>query len=353
MTSVKTDSFRPIVWADDKARLIDQTRLPLEEVWLELSDYRDVIAAIKEMRIRGAPAIGVAGAYAVALAALEIARERPNGFMAGLEMAAAEIKEARPTGANLAWAVERMMGVARRAVSAEDAVAGLIAEAIKIQDEDEESNRRMGRFGADLIPEDSAVLTHCNTGALATGGYGTALGVIRTAWADGRISRVFATETRPFLQGARLTAWELVQANIDSTLLADSGAGQLMRRGEVQAAIVGADRIAANGDVANKIGTYNLAVLARENGVPFYVAAPTGTIDMSLSSGDLIPIEERSAEEITHLGGTRIAAEGMDVLNSAFDVTPSRYITAIITERGVSRQPYDHSLAELMETSIG
>ncbi len=342
MTFTAALTFRPIYWAEDnKVRLIDQTRLPSNEVWLELGDYRDVVAAIHDMRIRGAPAIGVAGAYAVALAAIELAGQ--GGFLAKLERAAHEIEQARPTGANLAWAVRRMLQVAQRSESVE----ALISEAKRIQDEDESANREMGRFGADLIAPNTAILTHCNTGALATGGYGTALGVIRTAWADGRLSRVFATETRPFLQGARLTAWELVKAGINATLIPDSAAGHLMRKGQIQAAIVGADRIAANGDVANKIGTYTLAVLAKENGVPFYVTAPTTTIDMALPSGDAIPIEERRGDEVTHVGGVRIAPEGIEALNVAFDVTPHQYVTAIITERGVIREPYLESLREL------
>ena len=353
MTAVKAPSFRPILWADGKVRLIDQTRLPVEEVWLELSDYRDMIEAIKALRIRGAPAIGLAGAYAVALAAIEIAGQAGSEFLPRLEAAAQEIKEARPTGANLAWAVQRMLNVARRAESAQDAVEDLIPEATALQEEDEAGNRKIGLFGAELIPPGAAVLTHCNAGALATGGYGTALGVIRAAWDGGRISRVFATETRPVLQGARLTAWELLREGVETTLVPDSAAGQLMRQGKVQAAIVGADRIAANGDVANKIGTYSLAVLAKENGVPFYVAAPTSTVDLSLISGDYIPIEERTPEEVTRMGGARIAPEGIEVLNPAFDVTPHGYVTAIITERGVAREPYSQALGELAGAPVG
>ena len=353
MTSVEAPGFRPIYWADNKVRLIDQTRLPLDEVWLELESYSEVVDAIQRMRIRGAPAIGIAGAYAVALAALEIVGLHSGDFLPRLERAAREIEEARPTGANLKWAVRRMLAVARRVDSTEDAVTDLIAEAAEIHDEDVAANRKMGRFGADLIPHGSAVLTHCNAGALATGGYGTALGVIMTAWEDGRISRVFADETRPFLQGARLTAWELARANVETTLLPDSAAGQLMRRGEVQAAIVGADRIAANGDVANKIGTYSLAVLAKENEVPFYVAAPTSTIDTSLPNGDGIPIEQRPPEEVTHIGGTRIAPDGIDVLNTAFDVTPYRYVTAIVTELGAVTPPYGEGLRRIMEGTGG
>ena len=345
--------FRPIYWSDGTVRLLDQTRLPLEEVWLELDDYRSVVSAIKEMRIRGAPAIGIAGAYAVALAAGEAVERDPDSFTSALKEAASEIRAARPTGANLEWAVDRMMRTERDSQSIEDVVAGLVAEAQRIHDEDVQANHTMGRHGADLIPPDSVVLTHCNAGALATGGYGTALGVIRTAWTDGKISRVFATETRPFMQGARLTAWELVQADIDVTLIPDSSAGQLMHRGEVDAVIVGADRIAANGDVANKIGTYSLAVLADANGVPMYVAAPTSTVDMSIRTGDDIPIEERPTEEVTHLKGVRIPPEGIAVTNTAFDVTPHRYVTAIVTEMGVVTQPYEEGLKRIMEAQRG
>jgi methylthioribose-1-phosphate isomerase len=318
-------------------------------VWLEITDYQTVIAAIKEMRIRGAPAIGVAGAYAVALAALDIARGGGNEFRARLQDAADEIKDARPTGANLAWAVRRMLEVADDADSAGQAADDLVVEAARIQDEDEAANRRIGRLGAELLAPRSAVLTHCNAGALATGGFGTALGVILTAWADGKLSRVYATETRPLLQGARLTAWELAQAGAATTLVPDGAAGQLMRRGEVHAVVVGADRIAANGDVANKIGTYSLAVLAHENSLPFYVAAPTTTVDLDTPSGDSIPIEERPDEEVTTIAGVRTAPEGIEVLNRAFDVTPHKYVTAIITEAGVVRAPYEQGLKEISE----
>ena len=349
----KTASLRAIEWIDGAVRLIDQTRLPLEEVWLELTDYTAVVDAIKEMRIRGAPAIGIAGAYALALAAAQIAHSHPHEFQARLETAGHEIVDARPTGANLAWAVDRMLEAAKRSGTAESAVDELIAEAARIHDEDERANRQIGRLGAELIPQGSAVLTHCNTGALATGGYGTALGVVRTAWADGKLSRVYATETRPLLQGARLTAWELARDNIEATLVPDSAAGDLMRRGEVQAVVVGADRIAANGDVANKIGTYSLAVLARESGVPFYVAAPTGTIDLAVQSGDFIAIEQRRSDEVTHLAGQRVAAEGVDVLNPAFDVTPHVYVTAIVTEMAVATDPYEDSLRRIVEDAGG
>ncbi|MCH7653675.1 MAG: S-methyl-5-thioribose-1-phosphate isomerase, partial [Chloroflexi bacterium] len=258
-----------------------------------------------------------------------------------------------PTAVNLAWAVDRMLAFAASLGADSEIVAKLVVEAKNIQDEDEAANLRMGEFGAVLLPEGGSILTHCNTGALATGGFGTALGVIRTAWSQGRIAHVYATETRPFMQGARLTAWELVRARIDATLIPDSAAGQLMRRGKVHAVILGADRIAANGDVANKIGTYSLAVLAKEHDIPFYVAAPTSTIDLSLPSGDDIPIEERPAEEVTHINGRRIVPEGIGVLNTAFDVTPHELVTGIVTENGVALSPYTISLKKATEGDLG
>ena len=350
MAIVGTADLRPIWWRNGRVDLLDQTRLPHEEVWLEISDYRVVISAIQEMRIRGAPAIGVAGAYAVALAALELSYLKTDEFLRRLELAAKNIQEARPTGANLAWAVRRMIDAAHRA---ESPGAALVAEAESIHREDIEANRAMGRHGAALLPDGGSVLTHCNAGALATGGYGTSLGVIKTAWAEGRVSHVYATETRPLLQGSRLTAWELVREGIDATVLPDSAAGQLMRRGRVQSVILGADRIAANGDVANKIGTYTLAVLAKENGVPFYVAAPTSTVDLSIRDGNSIPIEERDPGEVTHIGGARLAAEGIEALNVAFDVTSNEYVTAIVTEAGVARPPFDSALAAVVGSSNG
>ena len=353
MTTIDAPGIQCIRWHEGRVDLLDQTRLPQDEVWLKLNDYRDVIDAIRQMRIRGAPAIGVAGAYALALAAAEFSQTPGHPLMSKLETAAVEIKAARPTGANLAWAVDRMLSAAGLIKSGESMAEALAAEAIRIQEEDADANRRIGRLGADLLDHGSRVLTHCNAGALATGGYGTALGVIRTAWADRRIVAVFATETRPLLQGARLTAWELVRSGIDTTLLPDSAAGQLIRGGQVQAVIVGADRIAANGDVANKIGTYSLAVIARENRVPFYVAAPTSTIDLTMPSGDSIPIEERSPDEVTHIGGARVAAEAVKVMNPAFDVVPNKYVAAIVTESGVVRQPYGEGLAAAVEASVG
>ncbi|MCH7800136.1 MAG: S-methyl-5-thioribose-1-phosphate isomerase [Chloroflexi bacterium] len=344
--------FSPIIWTGDSVRLIDQTRLPMEEVWVEISNYREIVEAIRGMMVRGAPAIGIAGAYGLALAAMELSRAANGGFSDELGRAAIEIKTARPTGANLAWAVDRLLCAARNAQSVEEVITDLTSEAVKIHKEDLDFNHAIGRNGARLIPWGSQVLTHCNAGALATGGYGTALGVIRTAWSDQRIERVFATETRPLLQGARLTAWELAQAGIPTSLVSDSSAGQLMKKGMVQAVFVGADRIAANGDVANKIGTYTLAVLAKETGVPFYVAAPTSTLDMSLSSGDEIPIEERDSSEVLEFAGQRTAAVGVDAVNFAFDVTPSRYVNAIITERGVARSPYRRTLNALLESDL-
>jgi methylthioribose-1-phosphate isomerase len=284
---------------------------------------------------------------------MELAQTANGDFSERLSQAASEIKSARPTGANLAWAVERLLASVKDAQSVEEAVADLVAGAIVIHHEDTAANHHIGRNGANLIPWGSQVLTHCNAGALATGGYGTALGVIRSAWEDRRISRVFATETRPLLQGARLTAWELAQAGITSTLIADSAAGQMIRRGFVQAVVVGADRIAANGDVANKIGTYPLAVLANETGVPFYVAAPTSTLDLALSSGDEIPIEERDQTEVLRWDGKQTAPAGFEAANVAFDVTPGRYVSAIVTERGVVRAPYLKSLSTLGVGPIG
>ena len=348
-----TTGFRPVRWEDGTVVLIDQTRLPTEEVWLEITDYRKVVSAIKALQIRGAPAIGIAGAYAVSLAAMELSELPADEFMLRLKDASREIAGARPTAVNLQWAVDRVLASLDEVPNPQRAVDILIEESKNIHEQDEKSCHSIGEFGAPLLPQGGAVLTHCNTGALATGGYGTALGVIRTAWSNGRISRVYATETRPLLQGARLTAWELVQANIAATLLPDSAAGQLMRRGMVQSVIVGADRIAANGDVANKIGTYTLAVLAREHSIPFFVAAPTSTVDINLKSGDLIPIEERSRDEVANFSDRPIAPAEIDVMNVAFDVTPSEYVSAIITEKGVVRDPYNDGLRQMVEAANG
>ena len=337
-------AVKAIEWAKGKLILLDQTKLPLEQTTLELWHYQEVVEAIREMRVRGAPAIGVVAAYAVAMAARGLHAANHGEFLSLLGEAGREIASARPTAVNITWAVQRMLELAEAEPDMGQITARLLAEAKRIQDEDEEINQRMGKFGRELMPDGGAVLTHCNTGALATAGYGTALGVIRAGWESGKRFQVFATETRPFLQGARLTTWELVQLGIPSTLIVDSSAGLLMRRGEVSCVIVGADRIAANGDVANKIGTYTLAVVARENAIPFYVAAPTSTIDQSIASGDEIPIEERRPEEVTQFAGVQTAPEGIGVRNPAFDITPHEYIAAIITEKGISREPYSENL---------
>ncbi|HZP27150.1 MAG TPA: S-methyl-5-thioribose-1-phosphate isomerase [Dehalococcoidia bacterium] len=333
----------PIAWQDGALRILDQTRLPQKIAYLETRDYRDVIVAIQRLQVRGAPLIGIAGAYALALAA-QIATTPEALRAAGDEIAAA-----RPTAVNLAWAIRRCLAATE---ATPDAAGALLAEAQAIHQEEQQANLRMGRLGADLLPAKATILTHCNTGALATGGSGTALGVILAAREAGRLRQVYATETRPLLQGARLTAWELQNAGIPCRLIVDSAAGQLLHRGGVDAVVVGADRIAASGDVANKIGTYTLAVLARENGVPFYVAAPTSTVDLSLASGDLIPIEERAAQEVMSFGGQATAPEGTEAENPAFDVTPAAYVSAFITENGIARAPYADSLAAVCGAGV-
>ncbi|HWW62101.1 MAG TPA: S-methyl-5-thioribose-1-phosphate isomerase [Thermoanaerobaculia bacterium] len=307
--------------------LLDQRLLPREVVWLEYRDAAAVAEAIKTMVVRGAPAIGVAAAYGIALAAM-------HGD--DLSLAAATLKAARPTAVNLAWAVDRMM-------LASDSVE----EAQRIHREDVEANQRLGRYGAELLGASSTILTHCNAGALATAGYGTALGVVRAAVESGRRIAVYADETRPYLQGARLTAWELQEDGIDVTLITDNMSGHFFQQGKFDAVIVGADRIAANGDSANKIGTYTVAVLANAHNVPFYIAAPVSTIDAACPNGAAIPIEERSGAEVTEINGTRVAPEGVKVEHPAFDVTPARLITAIITDRGVLRAPYEEAIRAL------
>ena len=344
--------IQPIVWESGRLGLLDQTRLPSEEVVVASSDYREVIASIREMRVRGAPAIGVTGAYAMVLAAREIAEGGDEGFFCRLREAAEEIKAARPTAINLAWAVERLLGVAEGVGEPAEACVKLLEEAKEIQRRDVEANRQIGMHGASLLSGRQGVLTHCNTGALATAGYGTALGVIRSAVESGRAVRVLATETRPFLQGARLTAWELSEDGIDVTLITDSMAGHFLKTEDIGCVVVGADRIAGNGDVANKIGTYTIAVLAKENSVPFYVAAPISTLDLSLDSGDEIPIEERDPKEVLEYAGVGVAPEGVKAAHPAFDVTPSRYVSAIITENGIARAPYNESLKLLSGNGI-
>ncbi|MGA2434216.1 MAG: S-methyl-5-thioribose-1-phosphate isomerase [Bryobacteraceae bacterium] len=335
-----------IQWTDDSVVMIDQTRLPHVEAYVTCRDYMQVAEAIRSMVIRGAPAIGVAAAMGVAIGVLRAAPQHLDSeFAAICETLAAT----RPTAVNLFWAIERMKRVYAgvRGKTIEEIRERMIAEAREIRREDIAINQAMGKHGAPLVPDGKTVLTHCNAGALATAGYGTALGVIRAAIAAGKKIDVFADETRPFLQGARLTVWELQKDGIPATLITDNMAGHFLKSRRIGCVVVGADRIAANGDVANKIGTYSVAVLARENGVPFYVAAPISTLDLSLASGDQIPIEQRAAQEVTHVFGVPVAPEGIPVQNPAFDVTPNRYVTAIITERGVVRAPYEQSLKDL------
>lgn len=334
--------MRTIEWDDGVVKMIDQRKLPREFVIVQLTDYREVAWAIREMVVRGAPAIGAAAAFGLALCAQSSQAKTRAELLADLEQAADTLRKTRPTAANLPWAVERMLEQARNAPhnQAKEIVDTLVAEAQRIADEDVEINKRMAAHGAELIEDGYNILTHCNTGALATVDYGTALGAIRTAHEQGKRLHVWVTETRPRLQGARLTAWELMHYGIPMTLIADNAAGHLMRTGQVDLVLVGADRVAANGDVANKIGTYKLAVLARENGIPFYSVCPTSTIDLSLPSGEQITIEERDPAEVTHVGGVSIAPEGVPVYNPAFDVTPHRYITGIVTENGIIYPPF-------------
>jgi methylthioribose-1-phosphate isomerase len=340
--------MKPIELRDNKLIIIDQTQLPGKLAYLELRNFTDVVAAIKQMKVRGAPAIGVAAAYGIALGAQSIKAETKAKFLSQLDKILQSFAAARPTAVNLFRAIDRMKKAAEKAGDVPNIKQALIDEARKIHAEEEAATRRLSQLGADLIKDGFTILTHCNAGALATAGYGTALGVIKAAWEQGKKIEVIATETRPLLQGACLTTWELMQENIPVTLITDSMAGYFLGRGKVNCVIVGADRIAANGDTANKIGTYTLAVLAKENGVPFYVAAPTSTIDLSLKSGDKIPIEERNPEEVTCIKGVRLAPKGVTAANPAFDVTPYKYIGAIITEKGIFRKPYLIRLKKLI-----
>ncbi len=395
----------PIAWRDGRLLLLDQTRLPESEEWASACGPGEVARAIAGMQVRGAPAIGVAAAYGMALAAQSAASSAASpsasqaaegaaspararteegatasppvaqtgtaasamptavaraeagassmpAFLSRLEADADALAAARPTAVNLGWAVRRCLDAARACGSPEEAADRILALARRMQEDDVAANRAIGRGGAALLPDSGGVLTHCNTGALATAGYGTALGVIRAAWESGKRGlRVFCTETRPWMQGARLTAWEFARLGVPATLIVDSAAGALMAAGRVSAVVTGADRIAANGDAANKIGTYALAALADAHKIPFYVAAPVSTVDFGAPDGEAIPIEERPAEEVTSLGGRRIAAEGVDVWNPAFDVAPARLVSAIITERGVARPPYEASLRAVAERS--
>jgi methylthioribose-1-phosphate isomerase len=340
-----------LTWTGDGVRFLDQTKLPLEETYVLATDYEQVAEVIKTMVVRGAPAIGVSAAYGVALGAMRSKAGSAERFAPEFEKICTRLASTRPTAVNLFWAIDRM-----KALFAPLAAAGrpldeirdkLLAEAHAMYEEDIAACKAMGAHGAALLPEQGGILTHCNAGALATCGYGTALGVVRAAVERGKRIHVYADETRPFLQGARLTAWELMADGIPTTVICDNMAASLMRAGKVQAVVVGADRIAANGDTANKIGTYNVAILAKEHGIPFYVAAPWSTIDLATATGEAIPIEERPHAEVTHHAGRQLTPNGVGICNPAFDVTPAKYVTAIITERGVLRAPYKDSLREM------
>ena len=337
----------PVQWRDEKLIILDQTRLPQEEAYLEIRNYTDAVSAISRLAVRGAPAIGVATAYGIALGALSINAKNKSEFLSQLEMITRAFEQSRPTARNLFWAVERMKRIAKAGKTVASIKQDLVKEAQKIHEEQMESDRALNQLGAFLLKDGQTILTHCNTGALATAGYGTALGVIKQAFAEGKNIRVIATETRPLLQGARLTACELKKAGIPFILITDSMVGFFMRRKQVDAVIVGADRIARNGDTANKIGTYTLAVLAKEHGIPFYVAAPVSTVDLSTATGDDIVIEERAPQEVTCFQGVCTTPEGIQAANPAFDVTPYKYITAIITDRGVVSEDFQNRLQEI------
>ena len=344
-----------IDWQGDAIVMIDQRKLPASEIYVSCKTAQEVAKAIKTMVIRGAPAIGVAAAMGIALGMRRSKATGTKQFATEFQKLCDLMAATRPTAVNLFWAIEQVKRVfaeaAQGGCSVDEIKQRLEAEARRIHDADVASCRAMGAFGADLVPQDARILTHCNAGALATAGYGTALGVIRAAAEQGKRIAVLADETRPFLQGARLTAWELVKDGIDTTVITDNMAASMMRLGNVDLVVVGADRIAANGDVANKIGTYGVAVLAKEHEIPFYVAAPLSTIDLTTADGSKIPIEERSDREVTHIGASRLTPAGAHIRNPAFDVTPAKYVTAIITERGIARPPFHESLAALMESA--
>jgi methylthioribose-1-phosphate isomerase len=346
--------IKTLEWTEAGVRFIDQTKLPTEEVYVTCKDYKEVANAIRTMIVRGAPAIGVAAAMGVAIGAQRSKATTATELERQLDVVCNAIAETRPTAVNLFWAIRRMREKfdELRSLPVERIKTELVAEAQRMHVEDIAANEAMGRHGAVLLPNSGGILTHCNAGALATAGYGTALGVIRAAVESGKKLHVFADETRPFLQGSRLTAWELMKDGIPTTVIADNMAGAMMRQGKIDAVVVGADRIAANGDVANKIGTYTVAVLAKEHGIPFYVAAPTSTVDLNTPDGSKIPIEQRASTEVTHLAGKQIAPDAVRVENPAFDVTPSKYVAAIITERGVARAPYEESLAGVVTGKV-
>jgi methylthioribose-1-phosphate isomerase len=347
--------MRTVYWQDHQVHMIDQRLLPAETVIATFGTVTEVARSIREMYVRGAPAIGATGAYGMVVAAEASTAADNAGLLADLAAAKATLDDARPTAVNLSWATARLLEVATEhaaAGHAPDAIrAALLAEAETLADEDIAINRRMGFHGASVIPDGANLLHHCNTGTLAAVDFGTALGVIYACQEQGKRIHVWVDETRPRLQGARLTAWELMRANIPMHLIADNAAGHLMRTGKVDVVIFGADRVSANGDVANKIGTYKLGVVARENGIPVYAVVPTSTIDLNLPDGDHIPIEERDATEVTHVGATVIAPAGVPVYNPAFDVTPHRYLTGIVTEEGICYPPFTHSLRQAKEAA--
>lgn len=337
---------KTIELSDGKVIMLDQSRLPLEIKYIECTDYHMVAEGIRKLWIRGAPAIGIAAAMGIAIGAQKIRADNFDGFLKSLEQIFKDMIETRPTAVNIEWAVKRLRGLllAHKDKDVASLKQLLTDEANRMLAEDIAINRTIGKLGAQFIKDGDTIITHCNAGSLATGGYGTATAPMRVAVEQGKSIQVIADETRPVLQGCRLTAWELMKDNIPVTLITDNTAGAIMQRGEINLAIVGTDRTVANGDVANKIGTYPLAVLCKEHGIPFYVAAPTSSIDFSISNGDLIPIEERAPEEVTHISGCQIAPEGVKVRNIAFDVTPARYVTGIITEKGVFKPGDLHTL---------
>lgn len=341
-------NFKTIEWRGDHIRILDQRRLPLQVHYLVCKTAHSVTEAIKTMAIRGAPAIGVAAAMGIALAGKRIKTNQPEVFKKEVEKVCDQMAQTRPTAVNLFWAIERMKQVLERFFfNVEEARMKLEEEALKIYKEDIEVNKKIGKLGKELVKDDSGILTHCNAGALATAGYGTALSLIYTAWEEGKKIHVYVDETRPLLQGARLTAWELTQAHIPVTVITDNMAGWLMDKGKINLVLVGADRIARNGDTANKIGTYSLAIIANYHRIPFYVVAPTSTIDWRLPRGEKIPIEERSEEEVTQVGSRRIVPRGVGVLNPAFDVTPHRLIRGIVTEKGIIGKPFEKNLKSI------
>lgn len=339
--------IKSVEWQENKVKMIDQLKIPHSFEFVDIKTSEEMFVAIRDMIVRGAPAIGISGAHGVSLGALELRQETDIAtFLEKLTKIGEYLKSSRPTAVNLAWAVDRQIEVAKNsnAKTVEEIVKEIIENGVKLENEDIEINKKIGDFGAEVVPQGATILTHCNAGALATVGYGTALGVVRSAFAKDKSIRVFADETRPRQQGARLTTFELVQDGIDTTLITDGMSGYFMSKGMIDFVVVGADRIAINGDTANKIGTYNLAIVAKEHNVPFYIAAPLSTIDTSIKSGAEIPIEERDHAEVTHINGERVCAEGVKIINPGFDVTPAKYIAGIITEKGILRAPFEESV---------